>query len=92
MRVAALVLCWVSVAVAVQAQQRGATEVQRRLIGNWRLLSFENFDEKGDDVLHYVFGHNSTVSSRAKSRDLAGFTMCSTLSILDSAFPLNDSF
>jgi hypothetical protein len=44
---AALVLCWVGVAVALQAQPRGANDVQRRLVGNWRLLSFENFDDKG---------------------------------------------
>jgi hypothetical protein len=31
--------------VALEAQQ--AADVQRQFIGNWRLLSFEQFDEKG---------------------------------------------
>jgi hypothetical protein len=30
---------------ALEAQQ--AADVQRQFIGNWRLVSFENFDEKG---------------------------------------------
>ena len=31
---------------AVQAQS-SATDVQKRLVGNWRLVSFVSFDEKG---------------------------------------------
>ena len=30
---------------ALEAQQ--AADVQRQLVGNWRLVKFENFDEKG---------------------------------------------
>jgi hypothetical protein len=32
-------------AVGMEAQQAG--DVQRQLVGNWRLVSFESFDEKG---------------------------------------------
>lgn len=37
-----LVLC---AAGSLEAQQ--AADVQRQLVGNWRLVSFENFDDKG---------------------------------------------
>ena len=39
---ASIVLC---AAAALDAQQ--AADVQRQLVGNWRLVKFENFDEKG---------------------------------------------
>ena len=37
-----LMLC---AAVALDARQ--AADVQRQLVGNWRLVSFDNFDDKG---------------------------------------------
>jgi hypothetical protein len=32
---------------AVAAQERPAADTERRFVGNWRLVTFENFDEKG---------------------------------------------
>ena len=37
--------CVFTLSVAVSAQGQG--EIQRKLVGHWRLLTFENFDEKG---------------------------------------------
>src|SRR5262245_6585902 len=39
------VCCLFLLSAAVSAQP--AEDVQRRLLGHWRLLTFENFDEKG---------------------------------------------
>ena len=42
---AALALILLLGTAALEAQP--AADVQRQLVGNWRLVSFENFDEKG---------------------------------------------
>ena len=39
-------MCVVGLAAAVQTQS-SATDVQKRLVGNWRLVSFVSFDDKG---------------------------------------------
>lgn len=43
---ASLCVC-LSVPVSSLSTQATAAEVQKRLSGNWRLVKFENFDEKG---------------------------------------------
>ena len=44
--IAALCLC-VCAFAASDASQPTAAEVQKRFVGHWRLVTFENFDEKG---------------------------------------------
>ena len=39
------VFCLLILSTAVSAQTPG--DIQRRLVGHWRLITFENFDEKG---------------------------------------------
>jgi Lipocalin-like domain len=41
-----LVLC-MTAAVSLPAQNANPTDIQKRFVGHWRLVTFENFDEKG---------------------------------------------
>jgi hypothetical protein len=60
-----LVMCCLALGGALQAQT-AANDVQRRLAGNWRLVSFVNIDEKGTTrpsaysggrIMYDVHGH-----------------------------------